>query len=123
MVRTANANLDPITEADTAPFSLSLTDGDGNAIDITGWTVWCTVKENQDDVDADATIQKVVGAGEHDDAANGETSFTFTSDDTADLDGDYYYDIQVLTDNNEIYTLVRGTVTFLEGYTDATAAP
>lgn len=107
-----------ITEGDDFTQNLTIKDSDG-AVDISGWTVFVTVKSDIDDSDTDAEI--TVDVTTHDDAANGETSFTFQSSDTKGLDGLYEYDIQVKKSNGDIKTLQMGSVEFVKGVTDRTS--
>lgn len=108
-----------ITEGDDYPVNLTITDGDGNAKDISGWTFWLTVKENRGDTDADAIIQEKVTS--HTDAANGETEIVLADDDTSELDGKKYYDIQAKKADDTIQTLFKGRISFDWGATDSTS--
>lgn len=90
--------------------------------DITNWTVWFTMKENEQDSDADAVIQESVT--NHDDPTNGITTITISSSQTADLTGnetkkEYWYDFQREDDKGNTKTLQKGKITFEEGITDA----
>ena len=111
---TARSDLPRITEGDDVDYVMTFTNADGDPIDITGWTVSVTVTER--DRDSTALIQKDVTT--HDDAANGETSFTFDASDTSGLTGHKRYDIQVKRDDGTIKTIVIGTVEFVDGATD-----
>ncbi len=116
MVATAEKDLPDITEGDEVTYKLDLDDGD-TQIDITGWTVWFTVKEFEYDDDSDAIIQKKLT--NHDDPANGVTIITLSSSETSTIVGEKYYDIQVKRDDDSIQTLVKGHVEFVEGITDS----
>jgi hypothetical protein len=116
---TTQRNLGPITEGDDEPFDLTIRGADGSPLDITGWTVFVTVKDDITDTDANAVISKDITT--HDEPENGKTSFKFTSAETADLDGEKEYDVQVKDDNDDISTILRGTVTFEPDVTDRTA--
>lgn len=81
-----------IPRGDSRSFLTTFTDEDGNAIDITGDTVYFTVKKNLADANVDAEIYKEITS--HTDPTNGQTTISLTASDT-DLDpGQYYYDIQ-----------------------------
>ena len=99
---TARSDLPRITEGDDVDYVMSFADSNGDPIDITGWTVSVTVAER--DRESTALIQKDVTT--HDDAANGETSFTFTASDTSGLTGHKRYDIQVKRDDGTVKTIV-----------------
>lgn len=53
---------------DTRRYPLTFTDSAGAAIDITGWTIWFTLKEDPDVADVQAALQVSSTAG--DDAAD-----------------------------------------------------
>jgi len=107
-----------ITEGDDYPINLTITDGDGNAQDITDWTFWITIKEARDDTDNDAIIQEKVTS--HTDAANGETRLVLEDTETAELDGSKFYDIQAKKADDTIQTLFKGRISFDWGATDST---
>ena len=81
-----------IVRGDTEDITVTMKDNDGNALDLTGATVWFTAKRHLNDSDAQAIIQKQVTS--HTNAVAGETVISLTSGDTA-KSGIYYYDIQV----------------------------
>ena len=64
----------------------------GDVIDLTGATVFFTVKRNLQDTDAQALISKTITS--HSSPSTGETSITFTSTDV-DYVGDFYYDVKI----------------------------
>lgn len=91
--------------------SISLIRGDDATItvtfadtDLTGATVYFTVKSSLDDADADAVISKDITS--HSDPTNGETQIALSSSDTADLAGKYYWDLQ-LKDSGGVITSTR----------------
>lgn len=96
-----------IIRGDDKFYILTFTDeSTGNPRDITGWTVKFTVKKDLDDTDANAVIAKEVTS--HFDALNGKTKVQLTHDDT-DLEiRNYYYDIQVKTAADEVFTIMTG---------------
>jgi hypothetical protein len=90
----------------------------GEAINITGWTVFFTVKKNtnsNDSTDTDAIIKKTITS--HTDPTNGITTISLTSDDTDIPSCSYMYDIQVKDASGNIGSTiadkfnVRGDVT------------
>ena len=64
---------------------------DGISEDITGWTIYFTVKENMTDSDANAKISKTVTS--HSEPLNGKTLIELTSSDTDITAGVYWYSI------------------------------
>jgi len=105
---------------DDDPLDLAFTDGDDVVIDITGATIFFTVKENETDADADALISKDITS--HTDPTAGKTSIDITAADTNDLDpGTYYYDIQYKSALGKIATIEKGNFTILADITRRTA--
>jgi len=94
------------TIGDTKKYTVTFKDSDGNAIDITGATVYLTVKKNKTDSDSDAIFQKTVTS--HSDPTNGVTEFTILASDTATIDvNNYVYDIQFVN-GTEVKTFLKG---------------
>ena len=96
-----------VYRGDTKTYNLTFTDSASAAIDITGYTVFFTVKEKNTDTDANAKISKTVTS--HSDATNGITTFSLTTTET-DLEiKSYHYDIQLKDDSGNIITCVKST--------------
>jgi len=104
---------------DTVTLQLTFTDANGDAIDITNYTVFFTLKNNRSDEDADAVITKDIT--NHSDPTNGITTITLSAAETADLLGCYWYDIQYKTGAGVIKTVVIGTYIFEEDVTIRTS--
>jgi hypothetical protein len=99
-----------LTRGDTETYTLTFKDGSGVAYNITSWLVFFTLKKQHDVYDADADLQKMVST--HTDPTNGQTQITLLHTDTHSLDpGEYYYDIQVVTDASEVVTVMKGIFT------------
>lgn len=96
---------------------------------------WLTIKENQTDLDASATVQKIIttvldtdeghvsDSGAADGIAAGFFNILETESAVMTPDTPYYYDIQLLllmTDaTTRIATVEKGTVQTIQGLTDA----
>jgi hypothetical protein len=80
---------------DTVTLNLTFKDANGDAINITAYTIFFTLKRNKYDTDAQAAIQKNITV--HTVPASGQTQITLTDTETALLIGTYYYDIKYLT--------------------------
>lgn len=102
---------------DTWERNLKFTDQNDNNIDITGWTIVLTIKEQRSDADSDALFQKTVTS--HNNATAGETSVTLTATETEDLLGDYWYDIKYKTDSGVVDTILAGVFRFEDSITDS----
>ena len=73
---------------DTVGRKLIFKDDDKVAIDITGWTIYFTIKSLEDDADDDALISKTITI--HVDPPGGETKVTVLAAETDDLVGKKY---------------------------------
>ncbi len=100
---------------DNRTFTLTFTDANGAAIDITGYTCFFTVKAAMADLDAAAKISKTWTT--HSDPTNGITTFALVPADTTALSGMYYFDIQVKDLSSKIYTPMIGYFNVIEDVT------
>lgn len=114
---TSTANL-CWTRGDSGRLDVVVKQADGTAYDLTGATLFLTVKTALSVADASATIRKEVTS--HDDAAAGESHFDLATTDNATA-GTYYYDVQLKTSDSKVYTLFGGTWTVPDDVTKRTA--
>lgn len=105
---------------DNRTFTLTFTDENGSAIDITGFTCFFTVKVSMSDADVDAKISKTWSS--HSDPTNGITTFSLVPADTTNLSGMYYFDIQIKDLSSKIYTPMIGYFNVVEDVTLRTSA-
>ncbi len=91
------------------------------AFDITGYTVFFTVKPQDDTATDDSTalIQKTVTS--HIDAVNGETSIVLGSADTRIAPSTYSYDIQFKDATGDISSSGKQDIEFTEDVTKRTS--
>src|SRR5213592_4100498 len=83
-----------IIKGDDVTLSFTFTKDDASAYDLTGGTVFLTVKKKLTDADADAVLSKTWST--HTNAAGGLTSVSLTNADTEALDSrNYQYDLQI----------------------------
>lgn len=93
--------------------------------------MWLTIKNRFTDTDAQAVIQKIITSAQttgqgviSNIGASGTAAalFTLTHDDTILLraDREYFYDVQLLTDADKIYTPENGVIVALPSVTSAT---
>jgi hypothetical protein len=98
-----------IKRGDSKEKFINFTDADGQPIDITDYIIRFTVREKSGvdltdtEDDDDALIAIVVD--EHIDAANGQTGFEITKEQTNLKPKTYFYDIQVTTPAGKVTTL------------------
>ena len=93
------------TRGDTYPFTVTLVDGDGVVLDLTGATFLLTVNEEEDPIVSQApefTLAGVVAA-----PLTGVIEFSMTETD-ADNFGRYHYDIEMTDVEGYIRTVMRG---------------
>lgn len=96
--------------ATASPYTLA------NAINITGWTVFFTVKNSPDDSDTAAVIKKDITS--HTAPTEGKTSISIASADTDNkTPKEYYCDIQIKKSTGKIRTVDCGA---FEIHTDIT---
>ena len=85
---------------------------DGAGVDITGWSIYFTIKEKMEDTDEDAKLAKVVT--NHDSATSGKTLIELSSSDTDIEKGNYCYSIDYLDDDGNEGVLVYGRIKIAE---------
>lgn len=97
-MRTTKCNKIEMIRGDTPLIHLVFTDGDTNVpMDLTGCTVYFTVKRDWRDTDAQAIFQKIVNT--FDDPLTGEFDIQLTTEDSQEV-GFFIYDIQVVYDED-----------------------
>jgi hypothetical protein len=106
------------TRGDSGRLDVTVTQSDGTAYDLTGATLFLTVKNALADADSLAVIRKEVTA--HDDAEAGESHFEILTTDNATA-GVRFYDVQLKDSDNKIFTLFGGIWRVLSDVTTRTA--
>lgn len=114
----ATTKLNNFYRGDTRDYALTFT-SNSVAYNITGATVWFTLKKDRNDADSEAVLQKSISS--HSDPTNGKTTLSLTSTDTAIEAGRYFYDFQIKTASGSIITFLSGTVDVLEDVTRTTS--
>ena len=79
-------------KGDTYPLDFTIQTASGGVVNLTGATVFFTVKRNIQDTDAQALINKTITS--HTAPLTGQTSITL-SDSDVDYDGEFFYDVKV----------------------------
>jgi hypothetical protein len=106
------------TRGDSGRLDVTVTQSDGAAYDLTGATLFLTVKNALTDADSAAVIRKEVTT--HDDATAGESHFDLLTTDNATA-GTRFYDVQLKDGSNKIFTLFGGLWKVLADVTTRTA--
>lgn len=104
-----------IIRGDDINITLAFTDTDGDPVDLTGSTLFFTVKEKLSDVDDDAVIEKDVTS--HTNPTGGVTVLALTSTDTDINAGSYYWDIQIKNEAGKIASSQKGLLKVLQDVT------
>jgi len=100
-----------IIRGDTTQYTITFKDSVGAPIDISGWTIFLTVKGSIFDSDDKAVIKKDITIT---DGSGGQAVITLLPTDTATLPPlTYLYDIQVKTNTGEVYTVLLGDFTII----------
>jgi hypothetical protein len=95
---------------DTVVKTLTFTDSTGAAINITGWTIFLTLKNNPNDADSVKVLQVTAALTT---PLSGIATITLTATQTAALSGIYYYDVQYKkSDGTTIGTILMGKFLF-----------
>jgi len=89
-----------IFKGDSRTITVTVTNSDGDAFDLTSYAMVMTVKENKTDADpgifqSTATIST---------PTSGVGVFTITKTNTAQTVGDYFYDVQI-SDETNVFTV------------------
>jgi hypothetical protein len=106
------------TRGDSGRLDVTVTQSDGTAYDLTGATLFLTVKNALTDADSAAVIRKEVTT--HDDATAGESHFDLLTTDNA-TNGRRFYDVQLKDSAAKIYTLFGGLWQVTQDVTTRTA--
>ena len=102
------SNLDLILiKKDSKTYTFTITDSDGVAVDISGWSVYFTVKESLEDTDVNAIISKNVVFPSDATSVAGIGYLPLTSVETDVVLGNFYYDMK-LVDGDSRETFLRG---------------
>lgn len=105
MALPTETNID-VYAGDTWSRSVQIQDGDGNGIDVTGWTFLAQVRESRASETVEATFTVTVTT-----AASGELTITLDAETTAALDeGKWVWDLQATKTDSSVQTLLQGVV-------------
>lgn len=102
---------------DNYDLEIEITDNSGNPIDLTGTTVFFTVKRNYNEPDGSALIS--IDVTTHTDPVNGITSIPLTSSQT-DIEGEFVYDVKILN-GSELTSIESDSIIFLPHVTQRTS--
>ncbi len=109
-----------VVRATDNSFELTVTDKNGTAIDLTGGTLFFTVKANATDSDADALIKKDIVA--FDTPLTGKQILTLSKTDTNISEGMYHYDAKFKDFRGILSAIKRGVFSVYENISDRETA-
>lgn len=95
-----------VIKRDDIGFELTFTDVDGNPIDLTGATVFFTVKKNKLDIDDDAVISKEITS--FDAPTTGVALLELTAAETNISPRSYFFDVQLKNSDGKISSIQAG---------------
>lgn len=100
---------------DDVDLDITFTDKDGEPINLTGCTVYFTMKKKKTDLDDDAIIAVEVTA--HSDPTAGETRVSLTNVQTDVTPRYYFYDVQIKDTDDKIISSSVGQIRILQDVT------
>lgn len=119
---TAKLGLGPFYRGDTCEWKIEFADEDDVPLNITGWRIYLTFKEDRDSADFDATLQLMYTMQAGADATAGRAYLHVASKFTALLDSSrYWWDIQIVKPDGVIQTIGSGTVSVKKDLTRESA--
>lgn len=104
-----------VIRGDDVTLTLTFTDNDGNAIDLTSGTVFFTVKKKASDTDENALIKKNISIFSA--PTTGIMNLSLTDEDTDLASGVYYYDVQFIDSAGSVSSVQRDRFTVIKDIT------
>jgi hypothetical protein len=109
-----------IIRGDDVAINATFKDDAGVAINITGYTVFFTVKDNYTSTDdTGALISKTITS--HSAPTLGQTTINITNTDSNLAEGDYFYDFQLKDTSSKIASTQRGSLSIILDVTRRTS--
>ena len=107
--------LENFYRGDTVEIEIEFTQEDGTPLDITGYSVFISLKKYYNDDDSKAVLTKKIT--NHTDPINGKTTIKLLPDETNVEPNIYFYDIQLVKDDENVFTVDSGLITVLPDIT------
>jgi len=95
-----------LVKKDTKTYTINI-DDNGTPVDISGWSIYFTVKRSYEDTDEEAIISKSTVFPSNANSVAGIGYLSLTSDDTDVELGNFYYDMKFV-DTSYRETFLRG---------------
>jgi len=111
-----------MTRGDSKTFTITIKDGSGVPYCIKNWVVFFTLKTNIDLPDSEASLQKIITTfADTTSGTSGVAEIDLLPSDTAGLEArEYDFDIAVTTNDNKVYTIMKGKLDLLYDITRST---
>lgn len=105
------SSTDPFYSGDTREITVTVTDKAGAAVDCSSVVIVYGL-DTVPHSGGTPLVSKTSGAGDFSIGGDGSNEITFTLDpaDTADLNGTYYHEMEITNDDDEVATVLEGTV-------------
>jgi len=102
-------------------FAVTFADSNGTAVDLTGQTVFFTVKtpekiDELDTTDANAVIKKTITS--HTDPTHGKTTIVLSNTDTSIDAGNYLYDLKLKSASGAVSAIQAGEFNIVDPVTN-----
>jgi len=111
----ASGTLSDLYPGTTRGFTLTVTDADDDAVDISGDTMTLRIKRRKGDLDTDALVSKAASSM----LATGVASFSLTPSDLAVQPGAYWMDVEWVTNAGAIYIAHEQEIKILTRVSDS----
>lgn len=106
--------LSDLYPGETRAFTLTVTDSDDEAVDISGDTMTARIKRRRGDLDSEALVTRAASSL----LATGVASFTLSVTDLAVRPGNYYLDVEWVTSGSLVYVAHEQEIKVLERVSD-----
>ena len=104
-----------ISRGDTVPWTFTIKDSSGTAVDITGFSFLLTVDPSDEPADALSNLFQLTGTIT--DAVNGVVQFQMSAGQADQTPAVYYYDLQMTDGLAAIRTVAKGEFEFKQDIT------
>jgi hypothetical protein len=102
---------------DTLSRLITITNSNGTALNLTGYTAFFTIKNISDNSADDSSAILAKNWTTHSDPVNGQTLLTATPAQMTIDEGTYKYDVQIKSPAGDITTVIAGNISILEDIT------
>lgn len=105
---------------DTLSRLITITNSDGTAFNLTGYTAYFTIKNTSDNSNNDTSAIFAKSWTSHSNPTSGQTLLTATPAEMSITEETYKYDVQIKSTAGDITTVIAGNFIILEDITKRT---